>query len=75
VASKGDAADIEVSLAQFFLVDVNTARLNELGAMVDSGRLATNIGTVLPLAEAVVAHEMLDGLRPHPRGKIVLEVR
>ena len=33
----------------------------------------TDVGTVLPLDEARVAHEMLDGA-PHKRGKIVLTV-
>jgi hypothetical protein len=33
-----------------------------------------NVETVLPLAQARVAHEMLEGTRPDPRGKIVLEV-
>jgi hypothetical protein len=32
------------------------------------------IGAVLSLAAARTAHEMLDGLYPHPRGKIVLRV-
>jgi hypothetical protein len=29
---------------------------------------------VLPLAAARDAHEMLEGLRPHPKGKIVLRI-
>jgi len=29
---------------------------------------------VLPLDQARVAHEMLEGQRPNPRGKIVLDV-
>jgi NADPH:quinone reductase-like Zn-dependent oxidoreductase len=61
--------------AEFFIVRVNTARLNEIAARVDAGALATKVGCVLPLTEAVTAHEMLAGLRPHPRGKIVLKVR
>src|SRR5262245_51090732 len=32
------------------------------------------LGSVLPLAEAVVAHEMLEGERRYKRGKIVLRV-
>lgn len=61
--------------AEFFLVGVTTARLNDIAAMVDAGDLVTRVGRVLPLGEAVTAHEMLDGLRPRPSGKIVLAVR
>jgi NADPH:quinone reductase-like Zn-dependent oxidoreductase len=40
--------------------------------MIDAGDLAVNVGTILPLADA--AHEMLEGIRPRSRGKIVLRV-
>jgi len=60
--------------AGFFLVQVNTADLERIAAMVEAGELVTRIGTVLPLAEARTAHEMLDGARPHPSGKIVLRI-
>jgi NADPH:quinone reductase-like Zn-dependent oxidoreductase len=60
--------------AAFFLVQVTTERLTALGRLIEAGALATNVGAVLPLASARVAHEMLDGTRPHPRGKIVLRV-
>jgi NADPH:quinone reductase-like Zn-dependent oxidoreductase len=59
--------------AVFFFVDVTTARLNKITELLDSGHLATQVGTVLPLEEARVAHEMLGGA-PHSRGKIVLKV-
>jgi hypothetical protein len=39
----------------------------------DSGKLVTDVGTVLPLEEARTAHEMLEGA-PHKRGKIVLGI-
>jgi NADPH:quinone reductase-like Zn-dependent oxidoreductase len=57
----------------FFLVEVTTARLETLTRLFESGKLKTQVGTVLPLAQAVRAHEMLAGA-PHPRGKIVLKV-
>jgi len=57
--------------AVFFYVDVTTARLNKIAELFDSGKLNTDVGTVLPLEQARVAHEMLGGL-PHKRGKIVL---
>jgi NADPH:quinone reductase-like Zn-dependent oxidoreductase len=51
-------------------VDVTTSRLNKITELLDSGKLVTNVGTVLPLEEPRVAHEMLGGA-PHKRGKIV----
>jgi NADPH:quinone reductase-like Zn-dependent oxidoreductase len=59
--------------AAFFYVDVTTARLNAITELFDSGKLVTDVGTVLPLEEARVAHEMLGGA-PHKRGKIVLSI-
>ena len=59
--------------AVFFLVDVTTSRLNAIAALFDSGELAPQVGTVLPLDQAGLAHEMLAGA-PHARGKIVLSV-
>lgn len=59
--------------AVFFYVDVTTRRLNKITELFDSGKLVTKVGTVLPLAEARLAHEMLGGV-PHKRGKIVLSV-
>jgi NADPH:quinone reductase-like Zn-dependent oxidoreductase len=59
--------------AIFFLVEVTTERLNTITELFDSGKLIADVGTVLPLNEARVAHEMLAGA-PHKRGKIVLEV-
>ena len=60
--------------AAFFLVDVNTADLAQLGELLDLGKLKTNVGSILPLAGARRAHEMLEGTRSRPRGKIVLKV-
>ncbi len=59
--------------ATFFYVDVTTARLNTITELFESGKLVPDVGTVLPLEEARVAHEMLGG-GPHKRGKIVLSV-
>ncbi|WP_437611752.1 NADP-dependent oxidoreductase [Sorangium sp. So ce834] len=60
--------------ASFFLVDVTTAHLDRIAALLDAGELSVDIGAVLPLAEVRGAHEMLDGTRPRPRGKIVLAI-
>ena len=59
--------------AVYFYVDVTTTRLNKITELFDSGKLVTDVGTVLPLQEARSAHEMLEGA-PHKRGKIVQSV-
>ncbi len=59
--------------AAFFYVEVTTGRLNNISQLFDSGKLVTDVGTVLPLEEARLAHEMLAGA-PHKRGKIVLSM-
>jgi len=59
--------------AAYFYVDVTAARLNKITELFDSGKLVTDVGTVLPLEEASIAHEMLAGA-PHKRGKIVLSI-
>lgn len=70
---QGAAAERGIKAA-FFLVGVSTERLDAIAQMPEAGILVTSVGTVLPLAEARVAHEMLDGTRQRPRGKIVLRV-
>jgi len=55
--------------AAYFYVDVTTARLNKITELFDSGKLVTEIGTVLTLEEARAAHEMLGG-ETHKRGKM-----
>jgi len=55
----------------FFLVDVTATRLGILARLLDSRKLTTEVGTVLPLEEARTAHDMLAGA-PHKRGKILL---
>jgi NADPH:quinone reductase-like Zn-dependent oxidoreductase len=58
--------------AAFFLVDVTTKYLSEIGALIDAGELKTHVGAVLPLRNAREAHLMLEGILPRPKGKIVL---
>ena len=60
--------------AGFFLVDVTAQRLQRIAELQDNGRLTVDVGTVMPLNSVKEAHEMLDGLRPRPRGKIVLSM-
>jgi NADPH:quinone reductase-like Zn-dependent oxidoreductase len=59
--------------AAYCYADVTAARLNKITKLFDSGKLVTDVGTVLPLEEASIAHEMLAGA-PHKRGKIVLSI-
>jgi NADPH:quinone reductase-like Zn-dependent oxidoreductase len=57
----------------FFYAEVTTARLDKLRELFDAGKITARVGSVLPLAQARHAHEMLAGA-PHNSGKIVLEV-
>jgi NADPH:quinone reductase-like Zn-dependent oxidoreductase len=68
------AAERQGVRAMFFLVSAATSHLARIAAMVEAGDLVTNIGTVLPLAEVWTAHEVLEGSRPRPRGKIVFGI-
>ncbi|MGH7582780.1 MAG: NADP-dependent oxidoreductase [Gemmatimonadales bacterium] len=65
--------DIPGIRTAFFLAAVTTERLNALTPLFDRGELEPDVGTVLPLEQARIAHEMLAGA-PHARGKIVLRV-
>jgi NADPH:quinone reductase-like Zn-dependent oxidoreductase len=57
---------------KFFLVKTTADYLQTIGSLIDGGELSIRVGVVLPLSQAREAHEMLDGLRSYPRGKIVL---
>jgi NADPH:quinone reductase-like Zn-dependent oxidoreductase len=58
--------------AKFMLVDVRTEDLEVVARLLDAQPLRVRIGRVLSLEEASAAHEMLEGLRRLPPGKIVL---
>jgi NADPH:quinone reductase-like Zn-dependent oxidoreductase/quercetin dioxygenase-like cupin family protein len=61
--------------AFFMLVDVTGAALAEVARLLDEGKLrAGEVGEVLPLERAALAHRMLEGAAPRRRGKIVLRV-
>lgn len=60
--------------AAFFLVNVTSQYLTEIARFIDAGKLATNVGAILSLADAREAHLMLERVRPQPKGKIVLAV-
>lgn len=59
--------------AVFFVVEVSSSRLEQIGRLFDAGKLIATVGDVLKLADFRTAHEMLAG-KPHKRGKIVLTV-
>jgi len=59
--------------AGFILVDVTTPALAKIASLVDEGKVSVAVSTVLPLDQLRIAHEMMEGMRPKPRGKIVLE--
>jgi NADPH:quinone reductase-like Zn-dependent oxidoreductase len=59
--------------ASFFLVKVTTDELAGIARLIDEKKLRPGHGeVVLSLAEATQAHLMLEGLKPRPKGKIVL---
>jgi len=58
--------------AAFFLVNVTTQYLAEIAGLIDSGKLRTRVGAVLPLADAREAHLMLERIRPEPKGRSCL---
>ena len=62
--------DIRVA---FFLAEVTTERLDKITNLFNRGKLTARVGTVLPLEDARMAHEMLAGAR-HLPGKIVLKM-
>ena len=68
-------ADKRTVRASFMLVDVTTRALAEIAKRMVEKQLTVRIGSVLPLTEARRAHEMLEGTKPRPPGKIVLAVR
>lgn len=58
----------------FFYVDVTTRALEVIARLLDSGKLHTRVGIVMPLTSARCAHDMLEGTGQAPGGKIVLSV-
>lgn len=67
---RSDRPDIE---SIFFYAEVTTERLRTLSKLFEDGSISARIGSILPLAQARIAHEMLAGA-PHKPGKIMLQV-
>lgn len=60
-------------LSVFFYAEVTSGRLRTVTRLFEEGRISARVGSVLPLAQARTAHEMLAGA-PHKKGKIILEL-
>ena len=56
----------------YFIVEPNRTQLEEIGRLIDTGRLRVILDSVLPLEQTRQAFEQ--GLKDHSRGKIVLRV-
>jgi NADPH:quinone reductase-like Zn-dependent oxidoreductase len=57
----------------FFHAEVTSERLRTVTDLFERRKISALVGSVLPLAEAGSAHEMLAGA-PHKNGKIVLQL-
>lgn len=57
---------------EVFLVRPSSGMLAEIGKLIDAGKIKPVVSEVLPLAEAVKAHQQIE--TGHTRGKIVLKV-
>jgi NADPH:quinone reductase-like Zn-dependent oxidoreductase len=70
---KPDAAKLAAQgvRSDFLLVAVRTGLLEKLAALMVRGELRPQLGDILPLGEAGLAHRMLEGLE-HKPGKILL---
>jgi len=58
--------------AMFFLVDVTSAALSDIAKLIDGGGITTNVGQTFHLDDVKQVHEILEGKRPRPGGKIVI---
>jgi len=57
---------------EFFIVEPNRTQLEEIGRLIDTGRLRAFVDSVRPIEQARQAFEQ--GLKGHSRGKIVLRI-
>jgi NADPH:quinone reductase-like Zn-dependent oxidoreductase len=58
--------------AMFFLVDVTSTVLSAIAKQIDAGGITTKVGPVYQLNDVREVHEILEGKRPRPGGKIVI---
>lgn len=59
--------------SMFFYAEVTSERLRSITNLFEKGTISARVGSVVPLAEARRAYEMLAGA-PHKKGKIVLRL-
>jgi len=71
-APSEDRAKSANAIGKYVLVQPDTKQLDEIAALVDSGKLKTTVETVLPINEVLKAHNLSQSGRT--RGKIVLNV-
>ena len=57
---------------EFFIVEPDRTQLEEIGRLIDTGRLRAFVDSVLPIEQARQAFKQ--GLKGHSRGKIVLRI-
>lgn len=57
----------------WFIVEPNRQQLDQIGGLIDAGKIHLVIDTVFPLSQARQAYEQ--GTKGHTRGKIVLRVK
>jgi NADPH:quinone reductase-like Zn-dependent oxidoreductase len=53
--------------------EAESKEAERIAAMIDAGEIATCVGAVLPLDQLRTAHEMMEGMRTRPCGKVVLK--
>ncbi len=58
--------------ALFFLVAVRQRELDRIADLIGDGKLSIPVGETLPLSQARIAHDMVEGRRARKPGKIVL---
>lgn len=68
-AEKAKAQGIK---GEFFIVEPSRTQLEEIGRLIDTGRLRVFVDSVRPIEQARQAFEQ--GLKGHSRGKIVLRI-
>ncbi len=72
VGADEKAAAAHGVIGRSFLLNSNGARLQEIGGLVDKGKVSVIIDRVLPLSEAKAAHDLSQS--GHAKGKIILKV-
>jgi NADPH:quinone reductase-like Zn-dependent oxidoreductase len=65
---------LRVSCVWYGAADPPTRVPRDVAQMHEKQELTIPVGSILPLTDAIDAHEMLAGTRAHKRGKIVIEV-